>query len=461
MMALQSVPTENLASIETEAALLGGLMSQNDAIDAVADTLAAEHFFEPVHGRIYSAIVKEASLGRPANPLTVKSYFHDDNAIAELGGISYLAKLTGTLSMAMPVRDCARQIKELAERRVLVERLTGALEIALNPSASNDTVLDAADEAVTSISGTTDGIAQMDAGQAFDRMIAAYVEPRHGVQCVRIESLDNLLGPIRPKQLIIGAGRPGMGKTAVALSYSIGAALNGHGVLFVSLEMSADELAARMASDMCFDGHSGVPFEAIRDGRLDQAAMRRVVNARDRIAEAPFRIIDAGSLSVGRLAMIVRRYKRRFAAQGRKLELVVIDYLQLLHPDTKGRSAYESVSEVSRSLKAIAKDYDVGVLALAQLSRAVEQRQDKQPILSDLRDSGQIEQDADAVLFLYRHEYYLRQAEPENDDEKHAIWEQQLEKCRGRLDLILAKRRNGRTGKAQAVFWTGNQAVRG
>ncbi len=461
MMAVEKAPLEALSSVETEACLLGSLMRQNDTIDSVADTLSPEHFAEAIHGRIYSAIVKEASLGRPSNPLTIKSYFHDDPTINQLGGVSYLAKLTGTLSSGMSVKDCSRQIIELADRRSLVARLDSALALACDPSQSNETVLDAADEAITSLSSGRDGLSQPSAAQAMDSMIAAFDQPKSGVLCRQIGSLDDLLGPLRPKQLIIGAGRPGMGKTAVALSYSVCAALSGHGVLFVSLEMSADELAARMTADLCFDGHSGIPFESIRDGKLNRMQLGAISEARDRMAEAPFRIIDAGSLSVGRLAMIVRRYKRRFAAQGHKLELVVIDYLQLLSPDTKGRSNYEAVSEVSRSLKAIAKDHDVAVLALAQLSRAVEQRPDKRPVLSDLRDSGQIEQDADAVLFLYRHEYYLRLAEPEQNDPKREDWEAALEKCRGSLELILAKRRNGRTGKGQAIFWVGNQAVRG
>lgn len=461
MMAVEKTHIEALSSVETEAVLLGALMAQNDTIDAVADILSPEHFSEALHGRIYSAIVKEASLGRPANPLTIKSYFHDDQSINQVGGIAYLAKLTGTLSRGMSVKDCTRQIIDLADRRALVISLDNALTLARDPSQPNDIVLDATDEAITSLSSGRDGLAQPTAAQAMDAMIASFDQPKSGVLCRQIGSLDDLLGPMRPKQLIIGAGRPGMGKTAVALSYSVGAALAGHGVLFVSLEMSADELAARMTADLCFDGHSGIPFESIRDGKLNRMQMGRVAEARDRMAEAPFRIIDAGSLSVGRLAMIVRRYKRRFAAQGHKLELVVIDYLQLLHPDTKGRSNYEAVSEVSRTLKAIAKDHDVAVLALAQLSRAIEQRQDKRPILSDLRDSGQIEQDADAVLFLYRHEYYLHLVEPEPNDPKRGDWEAALEKCRGSLELILAKRRNGRTGKGQAIFWAGNQAVRG
>jgi replicative DNA helicase len=217
----------------------------------------------------------------------------------------------------------------------------------------------------------------------------------------------------------------------------------------------------RLAADLCFDGREGVPFEAIRDGRLDGAQKMRVARAIARVEDAPFMVADYGSVSIGRLNMIVRRYKRRMAAAGRRLELVVVDYLQLVQPEGKGRSNYEAVSEVSRGLKAIAKDHDLAVFALAQLSRAVEQREDKRPHLSDLRDSGQIEQDADAVLFLYRHEYYLRQAQPDEGDPRHGEWRRRLRDCEGALELILAKRRNGRTGKGQAVFWGGNQAVRG
>ena len=455
-----------LSNVDSEAALCGALLRDNARVDAVADRLAPGDFSEPFLADIYAVIVREAALGRPADPITLRPYLIDHPSLAEAGGITYLNRLAASdaASWSDPVA-LARQIRALSSRRALVAGLNAASALAADPAESNEAAIDRAEGALSAATAADAAVAELPAARCIQAMLAEMDGPRRGVTCGRIAALDRLMGPMRPKQLNIGAARPGMGKTALALSYSLGAALGGHGVLYVSLEMSAGELAMRLAADLCFDaageGGGGVPFEAIRDGALSPAQKLAVARAADRIADAPFVVADHGSLSIGRLNMIVRRYKRRMAVAGHRLELVVIDYLQLVQPDSKGRSNYEAVSEVSRGLKAIAKDHDVAVFALAQLSRAVEQRDDKRPHLSDLRDSGQIEQDADAVLFLYRHDYYLRQAEPDPGDPRHAAWRETLDACAGVLDLILAKRRNGRTGRAQACFHGANQAVRG
>jgi replicative DNA helicase len=278
-----------------------------------------------------------------------------------------------------------------------------------------------------------------------------------------IEALDNLIGPIRRKQLGILAGRPGMGKSALAAGYGRGAAHRGHGVLLISLEMSAEELGARIASDETFDGKGQpVPYALIERGLQRREDIRRVQEARDRIAQIPLEIIDIGQATTGRVNALVRRWKRRMAARGVELELVVIDYLQKLRPNHKTRDRIEAVTEISQDLKSIAKDNDVAVLALSQLSRAVEQRADHRPQLSDLRESGQIEQDADLVLFLYRQQYYLEQLEPrEEAGEERRKWEAAMEVCRGLLEFICAKRRQGQTGKAMGRFYGALGAVRG
>lgn len=460
MMAVEQY--QALANIDCEQAICGSLMYDNARIDAVADILAPEDFSEPFLADIYSVIVREAALGRPANPATLRPYLIDHPSIAEVGGITYLNRLSVTNDAAWgdPV-GYARQIKELANRRSLISGLNAATLLASDPAESNEAVIDRTESALSTVTDTQASASERSAFDCLRDMVDEIDHPKAGVTCGRISSLDNLIGEMRPKQLIIGAARPGMGKTALALSYALGASLRGHGVLYVSLEMSAPELAMRLASDLCFDGRQGIPFSAIRDGRLSTDQKRNLCRAIEQIEGLPFTVADYGSVTIGRLNMIVRRYKRRLAAQGHKLELVVIDYLQLVRPDNRRGSAYEAVSEVSMGLKAIAKDHDVAVLALAQLSRQVESREDKRPQLSDLRDSGQIEQDADAVLFLYRHEYYLRRQEPEEGNPKHADWQRLVSECEGHLEMILAKRRNGPTGKAQAIFFTGNQAVRG
>lgn len=451
--------TDPLVNIDAEAALLGAMMMQNNIIDRVADQLDADDFAEPLHRRIYSALVKEASLGHAATAISIKGYFEGDEALGRFGGIGYLARLTGDAQGLLAPFDIARQVATLAQRRIMRAGLSTAADACADLDASIGEIVDHADAALN-ISGK-DEIHQPTGGDCFDELIAGFGDNAPGVTSRHIASLDALLGPLKPKQLIIGAGRPGMGKTAMALSYGLGAAEAGHGVLFVSLEMSSTELAARMAADMCFGTDTQVPFFAIRDGDLNAAQLKKIHDARDYMHGLPFQVVDAGNLTIGRLNTLIRRHARRMAANGHNLELVIVDYLQLLSPDTKGRSNYEAVSEVSRGLKAMAKDQGVAIFALAQLSREVEKRPDRRPQLSDLRDSGQIEQDADAVLFLLRKEYYLRQEEPELTSPARIEWERLMADVQGQIEFIVAKRRNGVTGTATGKFFGAFQAVRG
>jgi len=446
-----------VSNIEAEAAILGGMMQDNKLIDRVCDIISAEDFAEPVHARIYSALLREHSIGKPANPITIKTYFEDDVGIRELGGTVYLSRLSADPS-GMFAPDFAKVVRELAILSQMQNGFRSAADACDDPEASIPEIIDHADAAMN-VTGK-DAIHQPTGGECFNELIDGFGQGEYGVTCQTIPTLDSLIGPMRPGQLIIGAGRPGMGKTALALSYAIGAAQAGHGVLFVSLEMSSRELAARMAADMCFNGRDGVPYSAIRDGKLNDWQMRKVVEAGSKMHGLPFNVIDAGHLTIGRLNMLVRRHTRKMAARGQKLELIIVDYLQLLSPDTKGRSNYEAVSEISRGLKALAKDQGVAVFALAQLSREVEKRPDKRPQLSDLRDSGQIEQDADAVLFLLRPEYYLHQCEPEQMDPKRMGWESEIARVMGQIEFILAKRRNGVTGSELGQFFGAFQAVR-
>jgi len=448
-----------LANVEAEAEVLGNMMAGYAEVDRVADVLSSIDFSEPVHSRIYEIIVDQASKGKPTSPIAVKNFFEGDETIARLGGVSYLARLTGKAS-GLGALENARMLADLATRRRMAEGLRIAAVDCEDLTLTAAEIVAQADAAISLKAG--DLVHQATGAECFDELFASYLEGNKGVTCGAIASLDELMGPMKAKQLVIGAGRPGMGKTALALSYALGAAARGHGVLYVSLEMSAPELAARMASDLCFDGPvDPVPYPAIRDGDLTRKQKDAVAAAREHMATLPFAVVDAGSLTVGRLNMLVRRHARRMAAAGHKLDLVVVDYLQLLSPDTKGRSNYEAVSEVSRSLKAMAKDNAIAVFALAQLSREVEKRPGARPQLSDLRDSGQIEQDADAVLFLLRPEYYLRQNEPDATDAKRFQWEQALEAEQGKIEFIVAKRRNGVTGQAVGQFHGFYQAVRG
>ena len=446
---------DTLANLEAEAELLGALMNNNTGIDRVADIITDADFVEPVHGRIYSALLREAMSGRPANPISIRGYFEGDESLTPLGGVVYLARLTAS-AIGFATFDTAKQIADLSKRRQMRAGLAAASAACADLEATLPEIVSHADAAMN-VTGQ-DSIAQLSLGQCIDELFQSFDAKDHGVTCRVIGPLDDLLGPMKPKQLIIGAGRPGMGKTALAVSYGLGAAMGGHGVLYVSLEMSGSELAGRVIADLCFDGQHGVPYSIIRDGAAKGRDSDAMVKARHMANDLPFTVVDTGSLTIGRLNMLIRRHARRMAAAGHKLELVIVDYLQLLSPDGKGKSNYEAVSEVSRGLKAMAKDNGVAILALAQLSRAVESRPDKRPMLSDLRDSGQIEQDADAVLFLMREEYYLNQKAPE---ERDAGWEIAMGEAKGKIEFILAKRRNGVTGNATGHFHGVYQAVRG
>ena len=453
------------ANVETEAALLGGLMYAPNFIDRVADRLSHEDFYEALHGRIYSAILKEHSLGRAPTPITLKPYFEADEGMREVGGPAYLAQITGSGAAVVGVLDFADQVVELARRR----RLNAALEKIVTASHDYEKPFDQmVAEAETAIVEASRDFADGVVEVSFAQAAKAALEPETSDPGVTsgIEGLDKALGPIKPQQLVIVAGRPGMGKSTLARSYALGVAKQGHGVLLFTHEMGRDEIVKAMLADLSFNGHSGINHEAIAEDRLTDEQHRALARLVFEFENLPLQIIDAGSMTVARFDSTVRRWKRRFAARGVELKLVIDDYMQLLHSNERENNLYTQVTKVSQGLKAVMKKHEVGGLVLSQLSRQVEQREDKRPHLADLRDSGSIEQDADGVCFLFRPEYYLRTAEPEADSddpkkvEARAKWERALELCQGKIEFIVAKRRGRRTGIGHGRFHGAFQAVR-
>lgn len=456
---LAAIETQQISNVEEEAALLGALLRERALIDPIADKLRPEHFAEPLHGRIFDAIVKLHSEGKTVSPITLKSLFADDPAMLELGGPSYLVTIMGTSGAeVIGARDFADQIRELAQKRKLADELRDIIAQCHRGDSTSRALADAVEQALSGTVDSHEAATQLSAAECVRRVLDGFGKREVGVSS-GIEPIDAGLGAILPKQLVILAGRPSMGKSAVASSYALGAASRGHGVLFVSLEMSAEELGERIAADLCFDSSCQVPYSSITDRRVTDEQGRQMARALDRLEQLPLTIIDTASCTVAKLNALVRRHARRLAAKGRKLDLVVIDYLQLMRPDRNTENRTQEITQVSIGLKAVAKEHGVGVLALAQLSRAVEQRQDKRPIMADLRESGQIEQDADAIMFVYRPEYYLQQAEPAETD-KRPRWEQLMEEARGKIEFIVAKRRRGRTGTSHGRFYGAFQAVR-
>ncbi|MGH6717693.1 MAG: replicative DNA helicase [Alphaproteobacteria bacterium] len=464
-------------NLEAEQALLGALLVDNGAIDRVSGYLTAEHFHQPVHGRIYSAIVNLVERGQLADPITLKAYFERDGALADIGGAEYLMRLAASAVSIINVDDYGHQIHDVALRRSLIRIGEGIVTTAYDYEVDDPATrqIESAEQRLFDLAEH----GQIEGGFVpLNRSLAGAIEIAErayrresrvtGVATGLID-LDNLLGGLHPSDLVVLAARPGMGKTALATNIAFNAArayraesgpdgrpatIEGAVVGFFSLEMSAEQLASRMLAE-----ESGVPSDSLRKGSLKAEQWERLVEASQRLNRLPFFIDDTPALSVAALRTRARRLKRVH-----NLGLVVVDYLQLARPsNARGYdNRVQEVTEITQGLKAMAKELDVPVLALSQLSRAVEQREDKRPQLSDLRESGSIEQDADVVMFIYRDEYYLKSSEPKpraSEDEssgafqeRYGRWQQRLEHAKGVTDIIVAKHRHGPTGNVELYF---------
>lgn len=462
-------------NIEAEAALLGALMIDNRLAEDVQLKLRAEHFFEPVHGRIYDAILKLIDRNMVANPVTLKPMFDADEAIKSLGGPGYLAQLTGSGAALIGAKDFAGQIYDLALLRELVSVGRDMATSALDTSQAI-TPKEQIEEAEVALYRVAEQGGEQGSVKTFGQATRMAVELAEkalnaggGLSGVTtgLETVNGKTGGLHHSDLIILAGRPGMGKTSLATNFAFNAARRwvrdeedgiepaksvGAKVAFFSLEMSADQLATRILSEQ-----SGISSENLRMGKISQTDFRNLARASAELENLPLYIDDTPALTIAALRTRARRLKRRHG-----IGLIIVDYLQLLAGSGKATDGnrVQEISEISRGLKTLAKELHVPVIALSQLSRAVEQREDKQPMLSDLRESGSIEQDADIVMFVYREEYYVQSREPkrptEGDDAKifddHAKWAADMERVFGLAELIIAKQRHGATGKVKMRF---------
>jgi replicative DNA helicase len=462
-------------NIQAEAALLGALMLDNRIVEDVQVKLRAEHFHEPAHGRIYEAILRLIDRNMIANPVTLKPMIEADEALKERGGAAYLAQLTGSGASLIGARDFATQVYDLALLRALIGVGREMVEKAVDTSESVDpkSQIEAAEVALYKVAeeggeqGSVKSFLQA-AREAVDQAERALNSGGHvsGIT-TGLDSVNAKIGGLHPSDLLILAGRPGMGKTALATNIAFNAARRlsrdredgieegkslGAGVAFFSLEMSADQLATRILSEQ-----SGISSENLRMGRISQVDFRNLARAAQDLESLPLYIDDTPGLTIAALRTRARRLKRQ-----RGIGMIVVDYLQLLQGSSKaGENRVQEISEISRGLKQLAKELSVPVLALSQLSRQVESREDKRPQLSDLRESGSIEQDADIVLFVYREEYYVASREPKmpvegKDDAKafelHDQWLRDMERAYGTCELIVAKQRHGATGKVKLKF---------
>ncbi len=448
-------------NIEAEQGLLGALLVDNRTLEKISDFLKAEHFFSAAHQRIYTAITQFVDRGQTASPVTLKGYFEKDADLKDVGGAAYLADLAGSIVSVINVYDYGRTIYELHMRRELIalgeEIVNGAYEQRLDSEAMN--MIETAESRLFSMaeSGESQGgfVTLRDSVMvSIDMAEKAYKTKGHVTGTTTgLRDMDKQLGGFHPSDLLILAGRPSMGKTALATNIAYNAAKRwaetggkeGARVGFFSLEMSADQLATRILADV-----SNISGHNIKRGEIKQEEFRAFVEAGQKLTQVPLFIDDTASLTISSVRTRARRLKRQHG-----LELLVVDYLQLLRGGGSKQSnenRVQEVSEITRGLKAIAKELQIPVLALSQLSRSVESREDKRPMLSDLRESGSIEQDADIVMFVYREEYYLSRSEPEPGTEKHLQWQEKMSKAHNVGECIVAKARHGPIGTVRIFF---------
>lgn len=457
-------------NVEAEAVLLGAMMIDNRIADRIADQLTAEHFFEPLHGRIFTAIMTLRAAEKAATPVTLRPMFENDPSMQELpGGVSYLGHLTGSGAGLIGARDLARQIRDLAVHREIIQVGRDIIDRAMDTSqeVNPQALLEDAEQRLAGVSTAERSVKPaQDVGNAWQKAMrhvrsVAAGEASQGAMVARLTEWNEITGGMVGGQFILLGGRPGMGKTDMALAVSRCAAEAGHPVLFISREMPTEQLILRLIADLMFEAGSRASFDDVRCGRLSETDFRLADDIGARIESWPLVFEEVAQLNASGVRPMIRSHQRRLAKAGQKLGLVVLDYTQLLDPPQKRANREQEMSDISRALKGAATACDVALLALSQLNRAVEQREDKRPLLSDLRDSGSLEQDADAVIYVYRAEYYLKQSIPEAQDiKKREAWEVDMAAARNRIEVYSAKSRQIDTQRRSLYFFGANHAVR-
>ncbi|NNU15233.1 replicative DNA helicase [Parvularcula sp. ZS-1/3] len=453
-------------SIDAEQALLGAVLYDNEVFYKVNGYLKPEHFYDPLHGKIYEACDKLISSGRLASPVMLNTYFGDETAFHEAGGERYLVSLAQAVPTTVGAADYGRLIFDLHTSRGLINIGSQMIERA-NTADIDDNPrgqVEAAEKELYALAETGHyggGFESFESALTTAINIAqAAFQRGGGLSGVTsgLRDLDGKLGGLHGSDLIILAGRPSMGKTALATNIAVNAAKafvpekaadgsyknkEGARVGFFSLEMSSDQLASRILAEF-----SGVASDKIRRGDINEQDFVEIYDAAGKLEQLPLYIDDTGGLTIAQVAARARRLKRMNG-----LDMLVIDYLQLLAGSKKaGENRVQELTEITTGLKALAKELSVPIIALSQLSRQVENREDKRPQLSDLRESGSIEQDADVVMFVYREEYYLGRTEPREGTPEHIEWQQKMDDVHGMAEVIIGKQRHGPIGTVKLSF---------
>jgi replicative DNA helicase len=450
--------------VEVEQALLGALLI-NNAVFNHCGGLRVEDFADPLHGAIYAAIGREIAEGRVASPALLAPSFRGYPGIETVGGAAYLARLAGSAISVYHSRDYARSIRDASRRREIIAACQQGEQIASDMGQPPEAAMAAVESAILSMGDDADEMGARSIFRAMSETIIPMMRDRsegteHRGVLSGLPSLDGLTGGLRPGQLIILAGRPGMGKSAVALFLARAAAMQGHGVHMASLEMTTAEIAIRQASlEVWARDRRWVHYDRIINGEIDDDEAKRVILAAQAVEAMPLRLGSERARSLGAIAADARRSAKLFAEQERTLDMLVIDQLSFLTPPRQRQSKVHEVGDLSRAAKELARSLNIPVILLSQLNRSVESREDKRPMLSDLRDSGDVEQDADKVIFAFRDEYYVSREKAPDDEAKLAAFVERQEKARDAIELIVAKNRMGRTGTAKLWCSIGVNAI--
>ena len=444
-------------NIEAEQTVLGSILENNELFDEITDEINEGHFHDTIHQKIYKIISNLISKGLLANPITIKNFFNDNQELTEIGGLEYLLKLTKVSTTKNQIKHYSKLLADLYIRRQLIKISEETLEDSKNKELeiSGTNILENTERKLFEIAERGEFqrsfVTFKDAlKETIDMATAAYKNDQ-GIVGVPsgLTDLDDRLGGLHKQDLIIIAGRPSMGKTALATNIAFNAAENIQkkdkktSVAFFSLEMSSEQLSTRILSEQ-----SRIKSNDIRRGKINQEDFEKFIEASKNLENLPSHIDDTPAITISALSNRARRLKRK---QG--LDLIVIDYIQLMKSSGyRNEGRVLEIAEITQGLKALAKELDVPVLALSQLSRQVEQREDKKPQLADLRESGSIEQDADVVMFVFREQYYLEKQEPKLGTAEHVEWQEKMNQVHNQAEIIIGKQRHGPTGLIKLEF---------
>ena len=443
-------------NLEAEQTVLGSILISNEIYDEITD-INEDFFYNPINKKIYKIIHDFMQKGLLANPITLKNFFSNEDELNDIGGSEYLIKLTKFSTSKLQIKYYANLLHDLKIRRNLIDISRETLNESLNKSSeiSAEQIIEQAEKKLFDIAErgkfNKSYVEFKDALVQTIAMASSAYKNDEGIVGVPsgLRDLDDRLGGLHKQDLIIIAGRPSMGKTALATNIAFNAAkiINKRekksSIIFFSLEMSSEQLSTRILSEQ-----SRIKSNDIRRGKINQDDFEKFIEASKKLENLPLFIDDTPAITISTLSNRARRIKRLHG-----LDLIVVDYIQLMRSGNyKNEGRVQEVAEITQGLKALAKELDVPVVALSQLSRAVEQRDDKKPQLSDLRESGSIEQDADVVMFVYREEYYLEKLEPRVGTAEHVEWQEKMSLVHNLAELIIGKQRHGPTGIIRLEF---------